>query len=85
MPVHAHTDRRARLTAAVEELASVQQRDIHELVRMREVDRLDVQRARRRHDDQVSAVAVSLDVVDQAPVGEQADGYTLSLHDALPI
>jgi hypothetical protein len=39
-----------------------------------EVDRLDVQRARRRHDDQVGVGAMSLDVVDQATVGQQADG-----------
>jgi hypothetical protein len=54
--------------------ARVSQRDVDELVRVGEVDRLDVQRARRRHDDQVSVGAMSLDVVDQATVGQQADG-----------
>jgi hypothetical protein len=73
MPVHAHADRLARLAAAVEELAGVEQCDVDELVRVGEVDRLDVQRARRRHDDQVSVGAMSLDVVDQATVGQQAD------------
>jgi hypothetical protein len=74
MSVHAHPDRWARLPPAVEELARVEQRDIHELVRVVEIDRLDVERARWRHDDQLSVVAVSFDVVDQATVGEQADG-----------
>ena len=74
MPVHAHADGLARLAAAVEELAGVQQRDVDELARVGEVDRLDVQRARRRHDDQLRVGAMSLDVVDQATVGQQADG-----------
>jgi hypothetical protein len=69
MPVHPHADRRSRLAAAVEELARIEQRDINELVRVGEVDRLDVKRARRRHDDQLSVGAMSLDVVDQATVG----------------
>ncbi len=73
MPVHPHADRRSRLAAAVEELARVEQRDIDELGSVGEVDRLDVQRAWRRHDDQMSVVAMSLDVVDQATVGQQAD------------
>jgi hypothetical protein len=41
---------------------------------VREVDRLDVQWARRRHDDQLRVGPMPLDVVDQATVGQQADG-----------
>ena len=44
MPVHAHPDRLSRLAAAVEELVGVEQRDLAELVRVGEVDRLEVQR-----------------------------------------
>ena len=73
MPVHVHPDGLARLAAAVEEIAGVQQRDVDQFVRVGEVDRLDVQRARRRHDDQLRVGAMSLDVVDQATVGQQAD------------
>jgi hypothetical protein len=74
MPVHTHPDGLARLATAVEELACAQQRDVDQLASMGEVDRLDIQRAWRRHDDQVSVSAMSLDVVDQATVSQQADG-----------
>ena len=74
MPVHAHADRLRVSPPPSRKLAGIEQRDLDELVRVGEVDRLDVQRARRRHDDQVSVAAMALDVVDQAPVGQQADG-----------
>ena len=69
-----HADGRFLLAAALEELAGVVQATGYELVGVGEIDRLDAQRTGRRQDDQVSVSAVALNIVDQAAVGEQADG-----------
>jgi hypothetical protein len=72
--VHVHADRGTCLTAAVEKLSGVVARSVDEFAGATEIDRLDVQWARRRQDDQVGVAAVAFDVVDQPTVRQQADG-----------
>ena len=79
MAVHAHADRWAVGAAVLEEGSGVVSRALDELCRVREVDRRDRERARRRHDDQLGVVPMQLDVSDQPAVGEQ-----LSACSAMP-
>jgi hypothetical protein len=73
MVVHAHADRRAVGAARGEERVGVAARSVDQLAGVREVDRLDAQRARRREDDQLRVARMALDVVDEPPLGEEAD------------
>jgi hypothetical protein len=59
------------LAAALEELASIYQRTIDQLFRMGKVAGLHVQRAERRHHNQISVTPMPLNILDQAAVGER--------------
>ena len=72
--VHSQPNGRPVFPACFEEVTRIEKGLIDQLVRVCEIDRLDVQRAGRGQHDQVSVIAVVLDVLDQSPVGEQGDG-----------
>jgi hypothetical protein len=74
MAVPLHVDRGTVLATAVQKRSSVVARSVDEFVGATEIDRLDVQWARRRQDDQVGVAAVPFDVIDQPTMGQQADG-----------
>src|SRR3954451_7079704 len=71
--VHPHPDGRRVVAAALEEVTCVVVGLLDQLVRSREVDRSDGQRARRGKDDQVDLVAMQLDVCDQPLLCQQRD------------
>jgi hypothetical protein len=60
-------------TAAIKEPATVSERAVDQLIGVREVDRLDRERARCRHHDQLRSIAVQLDVCDQPAVRQQGE------------
>ena len=55
MAVPSHVDRGTVLATAGQELSTVVARSVDEFVGVTEIDRLDIQRARRWQDDQVGA------------------------------
>lgn len=73
MPVHSQLDGGSFFTAGVEELAGAAHRASDQFIGVREVDRLNAEWARRRQHDQLRVALVTLDIVDQAALGEQAD------------
>ena len=73
VPMRAHPERRSLLAAAVEELAGVLQPAPDETLGAGEVGRRDCEPARRRQHNHARIVPVTLDVVDQAALGEQTE------------
>jgi hypothetical protein len=72
--VHAHANRWPGRAAVVEECSRVGVGAIDQLPCAAEVDRLHRQRARRRQHDELDAIPVALDVLDQPALDHQADG-----------
>jgi hypothetical protein len=64
MPVHAHADSRSVFAAALRGTCEHYQPTIDQLFRMGKVAGLHVQRAERRHHNQISFTPLPLNVVD---------------------
>jgi hypothetical protein len=73
MAMHPHPDGRTFVTAGGEERPSVIECLGHQLIRVTEVDRLRVERARWRQDDESGGASMTFDVIDESALGEEAD------------